>query len=70
VTKIVIEAELEFDASLMYGDDVEGRRWFFEDILGDKSGLILHSNEIGDEIGVLRILRVTPRPETAPGADG
>lgn len=55
MTTIRFTAELEFDADMIYGDDPEGKRWFFENILG-KGELILHSNEIGDGIGVLRIV--------------
>lgn len=52
--KLRIEAELDYDADLMHGDDAEARRWFFDDILW-RDRLTLHSKEIGDEIGELTI---------------
>jgi len=50
--KLKIEATLEFDENLMYGDK-EGRAWFFNDILGGE--LLLHSNDLGDTVGTVSI---------------
>lgn len=52
--KLVIE--LKYDAESMHGGDkdLEAKEWFFNEIL--KKELILHSNEIGDKIGTVRIL--------------
>jgi len=62
MAKIKLEIELAYNADQMYGDDPAGRIWFFEDILGGACGdedLILHSNEIGDAIGTVRVLSVS-----------
>lgn len=49
--------ELRYDASIMHGRDKEAKDWFFNEIL-KKDKLILHSNEIGDEIGIIKVLEV------------
>ena len=55
--KIKILAELEYDASIMQGNDKIAREWFFHHVLkGDD--LTLHSNEIGDEIGTLHVTKI------------
>lgn len=65
MTKILIEAELEYEEDIMHSDDWESRQWFYEDILlrtHDDAGepnLILHSNELGDSIGILKIIKIT-----------
>lgn len=53
--------ELEYDDKLMHGGDYdkEAKDWFFKEILKDK--LILHSNEIGDEIGEIKTLKLIPQ---------
>ena len=53
-----LEIVLEYDAGVMYGNDPESREWFFNKILGDEGALILHSNEIGDDVGIVKVLRV------------
>ena len=62
-TKIRLEVELSYDAEMMHGNYPEGRDWFFGHILGiaaDDGDLVLHSNEIGDSIGTIAILRHLP----------
>jgi hypothetical protein len=52
---------LTYDDETMHnGDgDIEAKNWFFDDILVEsKERLILHSNEIGDEIGDVKVLKV------------
>ena len=40
-------------------EDAEGRAWFYDEILsGGKGGLILYSNEYGDEIGTVKVIRL------------
>ena len=56
--KLVIDAVLEYDDSMIHGDDIEGKKWFYDEILFGEV-LVLHSNEIGDSIGTIRILTVT-----------
>lgn len=56
--KLWITAVLELDVGLYPPDDADAQRWLVEDILlGD--GLILHSNEIGDELGRLHVEHVS-----------
>ena len=56
--------ELEYDADTMHSTDAESIDWFRNDILLGKSldceRLILHSNEIGDEVGTIRVLEILP----------
>ena len=55
---IRLEIELEYDADIMHGNDAESRAWFLDTILSSQTGhLILHSNEIGDELGPVTVLR-------------
>ena len=45
----------------MHGSDKIGIAWFFEEILSDENGsLLLHSNEIGDTIGSIRVISAAP----------
>jgi len=56
--KIRLEIELEYDDDLMTGGEPESRAWFLGHILTGTSGkLILHSNEIGDELGPVTVIR-------------
>jgi hypothetical protein len=54
--KIKFEASLTYDNNIMHGKDKEAINWFYNEILKDT--LILHSNEIGDEIGTVKIKRI------------
>jgi hypothetical protein len=58
--KIKLEVELSYDATLMHGNDKESIKWFYKDILMSrrKNDLFLHSNEIGDEIGTIKVLKI------------
>lgn len=49
--------EVDFDESMMYGsdDDIDAKFWFFHSVLAT-GDLVLHSNEIGDEIGMVRVI--------------
>lgn len=53
--------ELEYDDKLMHGKSKEDIEWFYNDILKSKrkNDLFLHSNEIGDEVGQIKILEIT-----------
>lgn len=48
--KITIEVELEDGLNFM---DEEEKIWFWNNVLTDNGTLILHSNEIGDSIGIV-----------------
>jgi len=61
MTKIVMTIELDYDAELMHGDDPESKNWFFGQILNKDLGkLVLHSDDIGDTVGTVRVVSVTP----------
>jgi len=54
--KINFEATLTYDDNIMHGKDQEAINWFYKIVL--KKTLVLHSNEIGDEIGTIKIKRI------------
>jgi len=54
--KIKFEAILTYDNNIMHQNDKEAINWFYNNILKDT--LILHSNEIGDKIGAVKIKRI------------
>ena len=54
--KLKLLIELEYDDEIMHEDNEDAIEWFFKDVLGD--GLLLHSNEIGDTIGEVKVLEV------------
>lgn len=59
--KLILEVELEYDDETMHGNDADGITWFMDDILmndGEDTRLVLHSNEIGDEVGTIKVLNV------------
>lgn len=54
--------ELTYDPELMHGNDPVAIEWFENDILRQKGNdglLLLHSNEIGDEIGEIKVLDIS-----------
>ena len=55
---LTLVIELDYDNEMMHGDDEEGIAWFRDEVLGKE--LILHSNEIGDEVGKVRLVRFVP----------
>lgn len=48
--------DLTFDQELFYGNSKSERDWFYSHVL--KNDLILHSNDIGDSIGELKVISV------------
>ena len=57
--KIRLLIELEYDNEIMHREDREAFDWFYNEILIGKGGqLILHSNEIGDEIGKVKGIKI------------
>jgi len=52
--------ELTYDAEMMQGNNEKEKAWFFNHILKSKrrNDLILHSNEVGDEIGTIKVLEI------------
>ena len=61
MANVLLTVELEYDADVVHGDWEEGMAWFFEEILSEEKGLLLlHSNEIGDTVGKIRVLSAAP----------
>lgn len=63
--KIKMMIELEYDADLHHGEDKSSIDWFGQSVLmndTEDGGLILHSNEIGDEVGRVKTLVVYDWP--------
>jgi hypothetical protein len=60
VKTIRLEIELTYDDDVMHcGDeDQEEKEWFYSCLLRPQDRLILFSNEIGDEIGEVRVLSI------------
>lgn len=57
--KVRMLIELDYDADMMHGDDTRSIAWFRNEIIsGERGQLLLHSNEIGDEVGSVRVLAV------------
>ena len=56
--KLKMAIELEYDNRIIHADDDEGRTWFLNSVLGDVNGLSLFSDEIGDNIGTVRVLSI------------
>ena len=58
--KLRMLVEFEYDELLMYGND-EGKSWFFNEVLltpQEGNDLFLHSNEIGDEVGHIKVIQI------------
>lgn len=55
--KMLVELKIDED---MFGNTKGEKDWFFKDILKSKrkNDLILHSNEIGDEVGSMKVLAI------------
>ena len=51
---LTLTIELTYDDVLMHSDDPGEEEWFRNDVLGGQ--LVLHSNEIGDEVGTVRVI--------------
>ena len=57
--KIKMIVEIEYNEKIMHGDCQEETNWFCEEILlGEKGLLLLHSNELGDNIGTVKGLKI------------
>lgn len=51
-----LQIELHYDSELAHGDDADGREWF-RSILTEER-LWLHSEEVGDFIGEVKVQKV------------
>lgn len=57
--KIKMLVELDYDAELIHGNSQSGIEWFRRDILLNASPpLLLHSNDIGEQIGEVKVLEI------------
>lgn len=57
--KLKMEIELDYDAGIMHDVDEDAVKWFYNEILlGSGGKLLLHSNEIGDEVGKVVGLKI------------
>ena len=57
---IRMEIELTYDADVMHCGEVdqEAKAWFYKFLLCPRARLILHSNDIGDEVGEVKVLSI------------
>lgn len=59
MTTITLKITLEYDEDIMHGDDADAREWFMSSVL-QPGDLVLHSNEIGDEVGTIKSVSLLP----------
>jgi hypothetical protein len=59
VKTLKLQIELTYDDTVMHDEDIESVAWFHT-ILTDKTpgNLLLHSQEIGDEIGTVIVTKI------------
>jgi hypothetical protein len=60
-----LEIEVEYDPEIMHGAEPDELAWFRDSVLMSPSEgeeLVLHSNCIGDAIGVVRKCRIIGEP--------
>jgi len=62
MTTLTLKITLEYDEDLMHGDDESSREWFRSSIL-QADHLVLHSNEIGDEVGTIKAVSILPNDQ-------
>jgi hypothetical protein len=69
VKTLLITATLEYDDVIMHDNDPESKEWFMGMLKGDagEGDLILHSNEIGDSIGVVKVISMRELESEAKG---
>lgn len=62
---IKLEAELTYDDALSHGTDREAERWFYNDILRGEHLTLNDNGELGDSIGEVKVLHITPVDQEA-----
>ncbi len=50
--------ELTYEDDIVHGNCPEALGYFYKEVLGDRIGLMLHSNELGDTIGTVKVLEI------------
>jgi hypothetical protein len=48
--------ELTYDNNIMHEDDADGIAWFNDEVLNGE--VVAWSNEIGDELGFIKVLEI------------
>jgi hypothetical protein len=57
--RITMKVEFEYNVKTMHGYDEQAKDWFFNKILnGVKGDLSMHSKDIGDFIGTVKVLEI------------
>ena len=59
---IKLTVELTYNDEVMHENDQESIDWFYNDILKQQQNdelLLLHSNEIGDTIGEIKVIDIS-----------
>lgn len=57
--KIILTVELTYDDEFMHGNDSKAITIFHEHVLfNEEEPLVLRSNSLGDDIGVVRVLKI------------
>ena len=57
--KMTLKIEVEYDQEILFDkNDSESVEWFEKDVLGDGESLMLHSNEVGDMIGNVNVIKI------------
>jgi hypothetical protein len=57
--RVAMIIEFEYDVKTIHGYDERAKEWFFNEILsGVKGDLSLHSNDVGDFIGTVKVITI------------
>lgn len=63
---IKLEIELTYDDAITHGTDREAELWFYNDILRGMHLTLNDNGELGDSIGEVKVLSITPVDQEAP----
>ena len=60
---IRLEVELTYNNDIMHEEDSDSIEWFYKDVLGKvcedgSPNLVLYSDELGDEVGIINVLKI------------
>lgn len=64
--KLTMLVEFEYDENMMHGgdDDAKAKEWFFDLLTSEELRLI--SDEIGDDIGTVKVLSIETAVKSEP----
>jgi hypothetical protein len=51
-----LSVQFTYNPELMHGEDEDSEAWFLDLVQNEE--LIVHSNEIGDKIGTMRVVKI------------